>query len=287
VAERYKQRAGIYVEGRVQGVGFRPTVYRYAVKNHIAGFVLNTTEGVYIEAEGDSSDVKAFLDSVKFHPPKQSVIKHISVSYIPVKNENGFRIEKSRQGRSLNVRTELSPDIATCKKCLKEMFDPSNRRYLFPFINCTDCGPRFTITKRLPYDRKNTTMDRFMLCPDCYAEYVNPLDRRFHAQPNCCFACGPEFTLLDGKSKILTGNDAIKHTAGLISKGAIAAVKGTGGYHLICDGKNPSVIKALRERKKRGDKPFALMAKDISVIEKYCTVGSAEKRCLIPGRRLL
>ncbi len=280
MAESSKQRAGIYVEGRVQGVGFRPTVYRYAVKNHLAGFVLNTTDGVYIEAEGDSSDIKTFLDSIKYHPPRQSVIKHISVSYIPVKNEKGFRIEKSRQGRGLTVRTELSPDIATCKRCLKEMFDPSNRRYLFPFINCTDCGPRFTITKRLPYDRKNTTMERFMLCPDCYKEYTNPLDRRFHAQPNCCFACGPEFSLIKGGKGIAAGNEAIKKTAEIISKGDIVAVKGTGGYHLMCDGKNPSVIKNLRERKKRGDKPFALMAKDISTIERYCTVSRAEKKIL-------
>lgn len=287
--KQHKQRVGVNVEGRVQGVGFRPAVYRYALENNLVGFVLNTTEGVYIEAEGDSSGIKNFLDSIKYHPPKQSIIKNISIVYsLPLQKEKGFRIEKSRQaspcgaqGGTATARTECSPDIAACKKCLKELFDPSDKRYLFPFINCTDCGPRFTITKSLPYDRKNTTMDRFMLCPDCYAEYINPLDRRFHAQPDCCFACGPEFTLFDRNNKgAAAGHDAIQTAAKLISEGAIVAVKGTGGYHLVCGGTNPSAIKTLRERKRRGDKPFALMAKDISVVEKHCIVNDAEKKVL-------
>jgi len=275
------QRVGISIEGRVQGVGFRPAVYRYARENNLSGFVTNTAEGVYIEAEGPSSGIKKFLDSIKYHPPRQSVIKNISIVYsIPLKKEKGFRIEKSRTGMTPAARTEVSPDIATCSKCLKELFDASDRRYLFPFINCTDCGPRFTITRNLPYDRKNTTMDRFMLCPDCYAEYINPLDRRFHAQPDCCFTCGPEFILFRGKEKTASGHDAVKNAADLISRGEIAAVKGTGGYHLVCDAGNARAVKILRERKKRGDKPFALMAKDVSVIEKYCTVNEAEKQAL-------
>jgi len=270
-----RQRVGISIEGRVQGVGFRPAVFRYAVENSLAGFVVNTPAGVYIEVEGDSSAIKKFLDSIKYQPPKQSAIKHISLVYtLPLKREKGFRIEKSRN--SCKTTTEVSPDIATCPACLKELFTSRNRRHLFPFINCTDCGPRFTITQNLPYDRKNTTMERFMMCPACYAEYINPLDRRFHAQPDCCFACGPEFRLLEGGKTASSGEESIKNAANLIKKGHIVAVKGTGGCHLVCDGENTRAVKELRKRKKRGDKPFALMAKNLSAVRKYCVLNKAE-----------
>ncbi|MBN1445735.1 MAG: carbamoyltransferase HypF [Candidatus Omnitrophica bacterium] len=275
-----RQRVGIGIEGRVQGVGFRPAVFRYAVENNLTGFAVNTSGGVYIEVEGESSDIKKFLDSVKYHPPKQSVIKHISLVYsLPLKGEKkGFRIEKSRSAGK--ITTEVSPDIATCPACLKELFSARDRRHLFPFINCSDCGPRFTITKNLPYDRKNTTMERFMMCPDCYAEYINPLDRRFHAQPDCCFACGPEFQLLEGGKTVAAGIESITNAAKLIKGGKIVAVKGTGGYHLVCNGENAGAVKKVRERKKRGDKPFALMAKDLSVVRKYCILNKAEKEIL-------
>ena len=280
------------MEGRVQGVGFRPAVYRHGVESGLAGFVVNTPFGVYIEAEGTSAGIKNFLDAIKYNPPLQAEIRHLSVSFVPAKNETGFRIEKSRvfagakkQKLSQNgLRIEASPDIATCSACQKELFSPGDRRHLFPFINCTDCGPRFTIIKELPYDRKNTSMYRFMMCPDCYGEYVNPLDRRFHAQPDCCFACGPEYSLFKGKDRLSTGTDAIKRAARLICRGCIVGVKGIGGYHLVCDAANVSAVKKLRERKKRGDKPFALMAKDIQSIRQYCAVSRAEKDLLVSWR---
>jgi len=274
-----RQRVGIDIEGRVQGVGFRPAVFRHASESRLAGFVVNTSAGVYIEVEGNSADIKTFLDRIRYRPPKQSVIKHVSVIYsLPLKGEKGFRIEKSRVAGK--ITTEVSPDIATCAGCLKELFSAKDRRHLFPFINCTDCGPRFTITKNLPYDRKNTTMERFMMCPDCYAEYINPLDRRFHAQPDCCFACGPEFRLLKGEKTSATGTDSIKTAARLIETGHIVAVKGTGGYHLVCDGENAGAVNKLRERKKRGDKPFALMARDLSIVRRYSLLNNAEKNIL-------
>ncbi|HPP30769.1 MAG TPA: Sua5/YciO/YrdC/YwlC family protein, partial [bacterium] len=273
------KRATIFIEGRVQGVGFRPAVFRYAKKNNLKGFVCNTAEGVYIEAEGSPSDIEKFIKDIKKSSPRQSIIKKLTIRYRPpLKNETGFVILESRQGK--RIQTELSPDIATCKKCLNELFNPEDRRYLFPFINCTDCGPRFTITKKLPYDRKNTTMDKFKMCPECAREYNTPSDRRFHAQPDCCFTCGPEFYLVKGMV-LKKGVEAIKEAAALIKNGYIVAVKGTGGYHLMCDAKNKKAIRRLREIKRRGDKPFALMAGDIEAVKKYCYVSKEEKKLLL------
>lgn len=274
-----KKRAKVFVEGRVQGVGFRPTVFRYAVKNNLTGFVCNTSSGVYIEVEGLLPDIKNFIEKIKRFPPTRSHISKISVIYTePIKSEEPFRIIESKS-TSEKIRIELSPDIATCNECLEELFNPKDRRYLFPFINCTNCGPRFTITEKLPYDRKNTTMKIFKMCHNCIREYHNPSDRRFHAQPDCCFFCGPEVFLV--KDKILNrGLDAIKKAAELIKNGYILAVKGIGGYHLICDAKNKKVVKRLREIKKRGDKPFALMAKNIKTVKKYCEVSREEEKLL-------
>jgi len=273
------KRATIFIEGRVQGVGFRPFVFRYAKKNNLKGFVCNTSEGVYIEAEGNKVDIEKFISDIKNSSPKQSIIKKITITYSPpLKKETGFVILESRPGKK--IQTELSPDIATCKKCLKELFNPEDRRYLFPFINCTDCGPRFTITKKLPYDRKNTTMAEFRMCTTCFSEYHNISDRRFHAQPDCCFTCGPEFYLIEKGKLIKKGLDAIKISAGLIDKGYIIAVKGIGGYHLICDAENEEAVKKLRERKKRGDKPFAVMARDIETVKRHCYVNPYERNAL-------
>lgn len=256
-----RKRAAVSIEGRVQGVGFRPFVYRLAVENGLTGFVVNTPEGVYAEVEGPSHKIKEFLDRVKYHPPEHAAVKHMSVSFLPAKNGKEFRIEKSRAsagGKKGSIpkdesRTEISPDIAACRQCVSELFSPQDRRHLFPFINCTNCGPRFSIIRELPYDRKNTSMCRFMMCPDCYSEYLNPLERRFHAQPDCCFACGPEYILFDGQGKKKdSGIDAVREAASLIEKGHIVAVKGIGGYHLVCDAGNRQAVKTLRERKKRG-----------------------------------
>ena len=243
--EEDRKRVAVVVEGRVQGVGFRPFVYGQAVANNLSGFVCNTPQSVYIEAEGRSADIKAFLDSVRYHPPQQSVIKHMSVAFLPVKQETGFKIEKSLQETGVSLASaEVCPDMAVCPQCVKELFSPQDRRYLFPFINCTNCGPRFTIVKCLPYDRKHTSMYRFMMCPDCYAEYVNPFNRRFNVQSDCCFICGPEYILFDTNRQPLgSGQHAIKKAATLIEKGCIVAVKGIGGYHLFCDATNRSAVK--------------------------------------------
>ncbi|MCM8829513.1 MAG: carbamoyltransferase HypF [Candidatus Omnitrophica bacterium] len=274
-----KKRAKVFVEGRVQGVGFRPTVFRYASKNNLVGFVRNTADGVYIEVEGYNSYIKRFINALKERPPARSYIKKISVIYTkPINREKSFAILESKS-TSDEIRTELSPDIATCNECLEELFDIKDRRYLFPFINCTNCGPRFTITEKLPYDRENTTMKVFKMCPECSNEYHNPSDRRFHAQPDCCFACGPDFFLIKGKI-LSKGVEAIENAAKLIKKGYIVAAKGTGGYHLICDAKNEKTIKKLREIKKRGDKPFALMARDMKTIKRYCLISREEEKLL-------
>jgi len=281
-----RKRAAVSIEGRVQGVGFRPFVYRNALKNRLSGFVCNTPQGVYIEAQGDSADIKEFLDTLKYHSPEHSAISYLSVFYITPLKEKGFRIEQSFVNPvPVENRTEISPDIAVCKECLEELFAPDDRRHLFPFINCTNCGPRFSITRKLPYDRENTSMYRFLMCPDCYAEYVNPLDRRFHAQPDCCFACGPEYSLFDGKGKKgNAGFDAVKEAASLIEKGHIVAVKGIGGYHLVCEAGNRDAVKTLRVRKRRGDKPFALMARDMKTVSSFCTVNMQEKKLLASWR---
>ncbi len=284
--EEDRKRVAVVVEGKVQGVGFRPFVYGQAVANNLSGFVCNTPQSVYIEAEGRSADIKAFLDSVKHHPPQQSVIKHMSVAFLPVKQETGFKIAKSLQETDASLASaEVCPDMAVCSQCIKELFSPQDRRYLFPFINCTNCGPRFTIVKSLPYDRKHTSMYRFMMCPDCYAEYVNPFNRRFNAQPDCCFVCGPEYILFDTNRQPLgSGQHAIKKAATLIEKGCIVAVKGIGGYHLFCDATNRSAVKTIRKRKQRGDKPFAVMARNIKVVCRYCVVNAQEKKLLSSWR---
>ncbi|MDD3726053.1 MAG: carbamoyltransferase HypF [Candidatus Ratteibacteria bacterium] len=280
---RIRKRTRVSIEGRVQGVGFRPTVFRYAVENNLTGFVCNTTNGVYVEVEGRPSDIKEFVEKLKKFPPSRSRIKNIFVIYIaPLNKEQAFRIIESKSA-SGNIRTELSPDIATCDDCLKELFNPKNRRYLFPFINCTNCGPRFTITEKLPYDRKHTTMKIFRMCSECLNEYNNPTDRRFHAQPDCCFTCGPDVFLF--KDRVLSRKvKAIEDTAKLIRDGHIVAVKGTGGYHLVCDANNRKTVKRLRETKERGDKPFALMAKDIETIKRYCVIGKEEEGLLTSWR---
>lgn len=273
--KRYKIR----VMGRVQGVGFRPTVYRYAKEFNLAGWVTNSSRGVEIEIEGEYSKAEEFITTLRNSPPPQSRIENMDLSEIPVENDKEFRIIKSRQGDE--VKTEISPDIATCDDCRRELFDPSDRRYRYPFINCTNCGPRFTIIKGIPYDRPKTTMDKFELCEDCHREYEDPMDRRFHAQPNACPVCGPHLTLLDGSGKTLAErDDALRNTVSLLEEGKIVAVKGLGGFHLACDALNDDAVRELRRRKYRYDKPFAVMAADIATIRKYCTISKEEESLL-------
>ncbi len=272
-----KERRKIEIRGIVQGVGFRPAVYRLAKKYRLKGLVFNDSKGVTLDIEGSSKNIGDFLNELKKNPPPLSNIEKIISKKLKVKNFSEFEIIRSEKGEE--KKTLVSPDIATCEDCKKELLDRNDRRYLYPFINCTNCGPRFTITEELPYDRKNTTMKKFDMCEKCRTEYANPEDRRFHAQPNACARCGPHLELLDFKGRELKGNP-INIAVKLLKKGKIIAVKGLGGFHLACNAKDMKAIQALRERKIRPYKPLALMAKDIPTIEKFVEVSEEERKLL-------
>lgn len=273
----------IRIKGIVQGVGFRPFVYRIAKENNIKGFVRN--EGGMVVIEAEDSNMGSFLKALKERKPPMAEIMDIEVDEIEPKHFKDFVIENSE---SSDEGRFVSPDIATCDECLRELFDPNNRRYLYPFINCTNCGPRFTIIESLPYDRERTTMKKFKMCEACEKEYRDPASRRFHAQPDCCAACGPEVELLSNENekekKIAEGNEAMKLSAELLLEGKIVAIKGLGGFHLACDATNERAVEALRVRKGRESKPFALMA-PLSVVKDYCEVSSEEEKLLLSPRR--
>lgn len=272
-----KTRKKIEVEGIVQGVGFRPFIYRLAKKHNLGGFVLNDTRGVKIEVEGEEDEITRFIRDIKNNSPPLSNIKEIKSSTIPPRNPKEFIIRKSKKERK--KKTLVSPDIAVCDECKSELLDPEDRRYRYPFINCTNCGPRFTIIKELPYDREKTTMKEFKMCEPCADEYCTPENRRFHAQPNACPVCGPEVELIDNQGKTISG-DSIKKTGEILKEGHIVAVKGLGGFHLACDATNKESIKLLRKRKNRPFKPLALMAPDLETIEKYTDLTSSDRDLL-------
>ncbi len=276
------EAAKICFKGIVQGVGFRPHVYRLAVKYKIRGSVKNSTRGVEIIAEGKRENIKRFYNDICNHPPALAKIDEKSIEYIEPSGYRDFKIIKSSADEE--GFTPISPDIATCEDCLKELFDPDDRRYMYPFINCTNCGPRFTIIEAIPYDRKNTTMKVFPMCEDCKKEYENPLDRRYHAQPNACHVCGPKVELFRGKGEKVIG-DPIEEAVKILYKGEILAIKGLGGFHLALYPFNESVVKRLRIRKRRPAKPFALMVRDLDVAEKYCEIDNNEKKLLTSVRR--
>ncbi len=279
------KRVRININGRVQGVGFRPTVYRYAKNRNLTGWVSNTSSGVVIEVEGDLETIEGFINSIKAFPPPQANITSLSTSFLNVKNEKQFTILPSVTHSQ--PKTQVSPDIAICRDCLKELFNPNDRRYLYPFLNCTNCGPRFTIIKGIPYDRKNTTMKKFKMCPVCEDEYNDPMNRRFHAQPNACAECGPRVLLIKSKDKRVTVSDykAIKDSVRLLKQGNIIAIKGLGGFHLACDATNENAVRRLRSRKYREDKPFAMMVKDINTIKRFCEVSLEEEKLLLSSKR--
>ncbi len=291
-----KLRAKLLVEGIVQGVGFRPFIHNLAKAYDLTGWVLNSSKGVIIEAEGEEVGVESFITDVKSKAPPLARIENINISFLPRKGYISFEIKHSlaREGEFVLV----SPDISICPDCLRELFDPQDRRYEYPFINCTNCGPRFTIIKDIPYDRDKTTMDEFEMCPLCAEEYSDPTNRRYHAQPNACPVCGPWVSLVDRERKPISGKPKRKlfnlelylkqkspfNEAGrLLKEGYIIAVKGLGGFHLACDATNDMAVKSLRERKGRDDKPFALMCLDMETIERYCSV-SDEERSLLENR---
>jgi len=252
----------IRVRGVVQGVGFRPFVYRLACANTLNGWVLNAEEGVEIYLEGDEASLEAFVRALKAQPPPAATISEIDVQPAQPTGLNKFTIRESERKNRPTVR--ISPDLPICNDCLTELFEPKNPRYLYPYINCTNCGPRYSVVLALPYDRPNTTMKSWPLDAYCAQEYSDPTDRRFHAQPVACPTCGPNFYLHPHKDEKVNSDDSIRRAAQLLNAGKILAIKGLGGYHLACDARNPASVAAMRDRKYRKEKPFALMAKDIA-----------------------
>ncbi|GAB4376379.1 MAG: carbamoyltransferase HypF [Calditrichia bacterium] len=275
-------RKRIKIEGIVQGVGFRPFVYNLARRLELTGWVRNDSFGVTIEAQGRNQNLQRFLEELKNHPPILSSITHLNQKEIPPDHDMAFVIKKSQ--RHPRQFTLISPDIATCPECLQELFNPADRRFRYPFINCTNCGPRFTIVQDIPYDRPKTTMAEFRMCPQCLAEYRNPADRRFHAQPNACPHCGPEVCLVDREGNKI-GGDPFQNAARLIQEGAIVAVKGLGGFHLAVDATNEEAVTLLRQRKLRYEKPLAIMSRDVALIKSYALVTEREEEILLSPQR--
>jgi len=274
------KRIFIKVEGIVQGVGFRPFVYNKAMEYKILGWVNNNSQGVFIDAEGEEGDLNSFLNLIQKNPPPLSKVDSVSCEERQVFGFNTFVIKESE--REEGRITLISPDVSTCSDCLNDINDINNRRYGYPFTNCTNCGPRFTIIKSIPYDRDKTTMSKFKMCPECRNEYKDPKSRRFHAQPNACKACGPHLFVVDkyGKSIAHGDKESLDFTRDMLRTGKIFAIKGLGGFHLCCDAKNADAIKELRKRKNREDKPFAVMAKDISVLSRHCQINDVERETL-------
>ncbi len=274
-------RCRLTVTGIVQGVGFRPFVYGLATRLGLGGWVRNTSSGVTIEVEGAPEQVNEFQVALRRDAPPLALIERVAADRLPPDGSTGFDIRESQP--EPGAFQPISPDISICPDCLRELFDPQDRRYRYPFINCTNCGPRFTIIQDIPYDRPQTTMAPFEMCPDCAREYHDPLDRRFHAQPVACPACGPKVELrvesgewrVEGQSL-----DPIAAAQELLGRGKIVAVKGLGGFHLACDATNAAAVAELRRRKGRVDKPFALMMADLATVEHYCHVSPAERALL-------
>jgi hydrogenase maturation protein HypF len=273
------QRVRIEISGVVQGVGFRPFVFRLARQLNLCGKVYNTSQGVVIEIEGPGAVNEKFLQKVQQQKPRVAYIQNFQYVYLDPKGYKAFSIQKSRKRVAAHVG--ISPDLATCPACLQELFDPDNRRYLYPFINCTLCGPRYSIIEKVPYDRAHTSMKRFPMCPACQKEFDDPHDRRFHAQPNACPVCGPQVRLKDTAGRALgDARDAIARAVRALKKGKILAVKGLGGFHLMVDARNDEAVKRLRQRKHREEKPLAVMFPSLPQVRKACCVSTKEKAIL-------
>ena len=267
----------IRVRGQVQGVGFRPFVYRLAQELDLAGWVRNDGEGVDIEAEGAAQALDAFILRLETDAPPLASVTSVEASESPLSGARGFEIKVSLHG---TANTAVTPDTVTCPDCLAELFDPAGRRWRHAFINCTHCGPRYTLTRKLPYDRPHTSMAAFDMCPACRREYEDPSDRRFHAQPNACPRCGPRLALRDGEGGPLAVDDPIAETLARLQRGEIVAIKGLGGYHLACDATNAAAVARLRERKNREEKPFAVMFANAASVAPYADLDEAERALL-------
>jgi hydrogenase maturation protein HypF len=278
------ERVQIIIKGIVQGVGFRPSVYNLAESLDLKGYVTNTSEGVLVDIEG--TRVSNFVQRIRSEAPSLSRITDLTVTPLPHLGFDDFTIRTSTASAEGHPFTLVSPDVSTCHDCLRELLNPTDRRYLYPFINCTNCGPRYSITTSVPYDRSNTTMASFAMCPECQREYQDPADRRFHAQPNACATCGPqvEFRMRNAECG-LRNEKAIKEAVTLLKNGGIVAIKGIGGFHLACDAANDEAVRRLRERKRKSNKPFAVMARDIDRIGMFCTVSEQERAVLLSDQR--
>ncbi len=279
------RRTRVRVHGTVQGVGFRPHVYRLADELGLAGWVLNDARGVLLEVEGGVDRVDAFLHRLAAEAPPLAVVERVETSALAPLGERSFAIRESPRGAA--AEAPVTPDTATCADCLGELFDPEDRRHRYPFINCTNCGPRFTIVRGVPYDRPLTTMAGFAMCPRCRAEYEDPSDRRFHAQPNACAECGPAVRLIDPDGRAADGGsgDQVLAAASALREGAIVAVKGIGGFHLACRADDDTAVSRLRARKHREDKPFALMVAGADAAASLVELGEAERRLLCGRQR--
>ncbi len=284
-------RKQLRVRGIVQGVGFRPFVYNLARDLGLSGYVLNSSAGVTVEIEGTDEGVQKFLDALQHRPPPLALIKEVNVADLEPLGDADFVIRQSHSEAGEFVL--VSPDMATCDDCWHDFGDQRNRRFGYPFTNCTNCGPRYTIIQDIPYDRPMTTMSSFRMCELCQAEYEDPANRRFHAQPNACPVCGPALAIAESGSAFphdadynsAASSTIIRKARELLREGKIVAVKGLGGFLLACDAQNDASVRLLRTRKRRSDKPFALMARDLAAVESFCVVSDADRAALLSPRR--
>jgi len=278
-----RSRYRVSIQGIVQGVGFRPFIYQQAKDRGLFGYVTNTSQGVELEIEGESEVIEDFLKAIQSNPPPLARIIGLQVGPLPLVHAQKFSIRQSvvKEERSVLI----SPDVATCPDCLIELRDPANRRFRYPFINCTNCGPRYTIIQDIPYDRGKTTMAAFTMCPDCAEEYHSPLSRRFHAQPNACWKCGPRVSLHDGRGHFLDVSEPIQEAARILQEGWIVAVKGLGGFHLAVDATREETVQRLRTRKHREEKPLALMSRDLDQVATYAFIRADEAETLLSKER--
>jgi len=278
-----RTRCAVEVRGVVQGVGFRPFVYRLALEEGLAGQIGNDTDGVRIEIEGPEERLQSFLQRLRLEAPPLARIDSVAVRHLATTSDAAFRIVSSEvRGR---VSTGIPADAATCPDCLRELLDPKDRRYRYPFLNCTNCGPRFTITRQIPYDRPQTSMAKFPMCPACQREYDDPLNRRFHAQPNACADCGPKVWLEDAEGATISADDAVAATIDRLLAGQIMAIKGIGGFHLSVDANNETAVMRLRERKHRYGKPLAVMVRDLEAARAVCALSAEEEALLTTPAR--
>ncbi len=274
----------IEIRGVVQGVGFRPFIYNLAISMGLKGEVSNNGYGVLILLDAAQEKVDEFIRNMRENRPPLSEIDSIKITRTKKsKPFEGFSIEMSKSTKLLS--SKIPSDIAMCSECESELLDKTNRRFEYPFITCVNCGPRFSIIKNLPYDRKNTSMDEFVMCQECRSEYENPKDRRYHAQPIGCHKCGPTFSLFDNSGKKIESKNIIDEAVEAISSGKIVAIKGIGGYHLVCDASNDSAVKLLRERKRRPSKPFGVMVKDVETAKSIAIMSAKEQELLNSNRR--